>query len=308
MDYNFFDYTLNFNWDMVPIDRSFDVNKVQGYLSLLTEPDFSFVKDVLNKTTYVNYLEFKQALNQSFELFRKTARDEQFYLLLPTDKIGSEHWLTALLWPQLRTMNCCQIINETPQLPLQNGIHNILIIDDAFYTGTNTYNKIDNLIFTLSEVLNIDNNNEAGKYFNFHLVIPFMSTEGKKFLTDECNFRHTQCNFYGIHYLPVLKELLDISKYYPENSEQILRDRFEISLKLELPIADMPAIYFDHKVAAPESTFSSIYLQGKIPNIDLAQLYEYKDGNYGSLFKVNPSREKIDELAGLFINFTISKH
>jgi hypothetical protein len=284
MDRAFFDYTLNFNWDMVPMDRSFDPNKVQEYLSYLTEPDRSFVQELLKKTTYVRYSEFKQALLQSLELFRQNIGNEPFYLMLPTDKIGSEHWLVALLWSQLRTMNLCQIINEEPQLPLQDGIYNILIIDDALYTGTNTYNKIDSLIFTLAQALYINNNTDAGKYFRFHLMIPFISTEGTKFINDECHFRHTQCNLYGIYYLPALKELLDILKYYPQNSEQILRDKFEILVKLDLPIADMPAVYFDHKVAAPESTFSTIYLEGKIPN----------DGYYGPLFKVNPSREKIE--------------
>jgi hypothetical protein len=55
----------------------------------------------------------------------------------------------------------------------------------------------------------------------------------------------------------------------------------------------MPGVYFDHKVAGEFSTFSSVYLQGKSPN----------GYSYGSLFKVNPSREKIEELARLYNNF-----
>lgn len=54
----------------------------------------------------------------------------------------------------------------------------------------------------------------------------------------------------------------------------------------------MPPIYFDHKIAGPLSTFSSVYSRGKLP-----------DGiSFGSLFIINPSRYKIEELAKLYKN------
>ncbi len=71
---------------------------------------------------------------------------------------------------------------------------------------------------------------------------------------------------------------------------------------LDLPLVDMPAIYFDHKVAAPESTFSSIYLQGKIPTSTKSL-----SGYFGSLFKIDPSREKIIELSKLYEKYINSK-
>lgn len=130
----FFDYSLNFNWDMNPIDRSFDPIKVQNYLSMMSEPDRSFIRELLNKTTYIRYPEFKQALLQSFEAFKQNIGQQEFYLLLPAGKFGSEYWLVALLWPQLRTMNFKGIIKDTDNFQPQ-GVTNILVIDDAIYSG-----------------------------------------------------------------------------------------------------------------------------------------------------------------------------
>ena len=85
-----------------------------------------------------------------------------------------------------------------------------------------------------------------------------------------------------------LTSLINIYKYYPENHLDILYHRFGIE------IFNIPLIYFDHKVAAINSTFSTIYLKGKVP-----------DGKeYGPLFKMNPSREKIEKLARLYQEWT----
>lgn len=222
---------------------------------------------------------------ESFRLFKQFIAGRSFYLLLPNYKIGSEHWITALLWSNLRDLNLHKIIIDSYDLPSQSHIYDIVIIDDALYT----YNKIDDVIYTFSKISGMDNDTESGKHFHFHLLIPYVSRAGKKFIMDECHYRNTRLSFNDIHCMASLGDLIDISSYYPIEPEQTLRDRFDVSLNLDLPIADMPAIYFDHKVAAPESTFSSIYLEGKIPG----------DGYYGSLFRENPFREKIQQLEAL---------
>ena len=68
----FFESTLLYNWNMNPIDRSFDPIRVQTYLSQLpTINDRNFVLDLLNKTQYVPYSQFKNALLTSFEQFKR---------------------------------------------------------------------------------------------------------------------------------------------------------------------------------------------------------------------------------------------
>jgi hypothetical protein len=259
-----FNLTLNKSWNMDPLDRQLDDIKINEYLSLMDEPDNSFIRELLNNTIYVPYIKFEEALFKSFYQFKEDIKSEEFYLML-SNKIGSEHWLTALLWPHLKDMNIKNIIDEESELPIKNK-YNILILDDAIYTGTNTFNKIDIPTFNVLNKIGAETKN-IDIIFYFYIVIPFVSNVGYKFILDECNIRGVKCKFYNIVNIPSLGELVDINKYYPEDSEQILRDKFSISLKLDLPISDMPAIYFDHKVAAPESTFSSVYLRGKLPSL-----------------------------------------
>ncbi len=141
LDREFFDITTNFNWDMNDVDRSFDPEKIEKYLSLLTDNDKDFITELLKKTTYIKYAQFKVSLLKCLELFFNNISNEEFFLLLPTDRIGSEHWLTSLLWSLLKQKNIRGIIDEDTEL--EDKFYNILIIDDALYTGTNTFSKID---------------------------------------------------------------------------------------------------------------------------------------------------------------------
>ena len=291
---SFFNKTLGHNWDMELTDRSFDPVKVQEYLSLLEEPDRSFVRELPNKTMYVRYPEFKEALMSSFEMFKKEIGDKEFYLFLPTEKIGSEHWLVALLWPQLRTMKIKEIINEKLDLPLETQL-NIVIIDDASYTGINTFAKLDEISSTFAEKVELDDYldclRESNKNITYHVVIPFISKLSEDFLMGEFNSMGIRSIIYKIKSVPRLRELIDVGRYYhgePEKVSEILRDRFGVARDYDeqYPLVDMPMIYFDHKVASDMSTFSSIYLEGRLPN----------GSKYGSLFRTKPSRANIEKL------------
>lgn len=311
---SFFEHTLGINWDMKPVDRNFDPQKVQNYVSQLpTSADRGFVLDLLSKTTYVPYHLFKDALLKSFSTFRQSIGTKPFYLARMRSKVGSEDWLTALLWPILRTMNLIDIIDEDAIISL-NGKINVLILDDASYTGTNTFSKMDSIVYKSTRIEQLDNKQyralgpngrtqlqrEASSHFTFHIVIPFITHEAHNLITQSFAQRfQSQIIFHSISVLPDLKGLVDVKQYYPEWSENdpydtnlnnVLRQRFGVSEGWETSISKMPAVYFDHKVAANMSTFSSIYLDGRLP-----------DGrNTGSLFKVDPSREKIIQLETLY--------
>ncbi|CAN5664506.1 hypothetical protein BH23THE1_BH23THE1_28410 [soil metagenome] len=181
MDRNFFDFTLNYNWDMVPVDRSFDPNKIKEYLSQIErENDLLFIKELLEKTTYVDYAKFKQALLDTFELFKQSIGQEEFYLMLPKARVGSEHWLTALLWAQLRRLNLKKIINETNELT--EHMTNILIIDDAIYSGQ----RIIERIYMFGETM-------SSKNVKCHIVTPFASSPGFKLIDESCKDYDIEC-------------------------------------------------------------------------------------------------------------------
>lgn len=153
--YDFYETTLGYDWDMIPVDRSLDENKVSQYLNLLpNDNDKNFMREFLSTTTYINFDLFKNALYASFIKFQKNIKNEEFYILTSSDdKIGSEDWIIAILWPYIRQMNIKNFININTIL--QPGIINIAIFDDAIYSGINIESKIDELIENIANHLHI---------------------------------------------------------------------------------------------------------------------------------------------------------
>ena len=284
-DNRFYDYILDNDWNMKPVDRSLDKGKIKEYLSRFTdENDKKFIKELLSNTLYVNFKEFKTALIKSFNMFKEKIGMEEFYILTPSTKIGSEDWLIALLWKELKNLNMKGILTINSDIPLKKNT-NILIIDDAIYSGVNTVSTIDNFTYDLANAEN-KTVSQIGEYFTFHLVIPFYTENGmEKNIKPFCKLYNINIEFYGIYEVPTLLKLIDIHKYYGDDVDSVLSNKFGIQL------VDMPPIYFDHKVAGYMSTYSSIYLLGKIPN---------SSSDFGHLFKVRPSREKIEELSDLY--------
>lgn len=184
-------------------------------------------------------------------------------------------------------MNLVDIINKESQL-LPPEI-NILIVDDCIYTGQHTIGTIDDFTSNLvlkkypsyKEPYDIPNfrseQENIIKKINFHFVIPYVSQYGRKSIQDAFGIVNS---FYP---RSVLRSLNwnEIVNTYDEGKIGIFVMKFQIENM------DVPAIYFDHKVADSFSTFSTIYLQGIIPPNDY----------YGSLFRENPSRYKIEELS-----------
>lgn len=285
MDLCFFDSIAHINWDMDPVDRSFHHNKVSAYLSQLNSTHRPFIKELLQKTSYIPYDEFKDELLRTFNVFKENIPNEEFYLMLPHDKIGSEHWLTSIVWPHIRSMHIKQIIYDTSVIPFANTA-NILILDDAIYSGVNVLRQIDKFTSTNKKIPNI----------KFHLVIPFISACGKKFLSLHCKKLHVQYTLYGTRPLPMLSQLVDFPSYYPSPKKgKAYLQYLDTTLydNLGIQSIDYPALYFDHKIAGSTSTFASIYSNGQLS----------PDKNFGPLFKTNPSRYKIEQLNSLYMEW-----
>jgi hypothetical protein len=281
MDKSFFESTLQYDWDMIPEDRSFNPIAVRQYLDRLSEPDRSFVRELLDRTTYIPYAEFKVALLQSFQIFVNDIGNQEFYLVLPSGKVGSEHWLTALLWPKLRLMNLRQIISEDDVLDITEQVH-VLTIDDAIYSGNNTLGKIDSLTFDMSEKLGL-RQRAVTQQLLFDIVVPYVNPSGIEGINHFCEELGVSCMIHSTYQVPSLNKLMNVEKYYPIDGDAPY-DKFKIESTA------LPPLYFDHKVAGSSSTYSTIYLDGVIP----------EDGEFGPLLKRLPSREKIEELARLY--------
>jgi len=290
IDTSFYEKIKDIDWDMAEVDRSFDPEKVKAYLALLDEPHRGFVKEVIEKTLYVPYKEFKKALFQTFYLFQNKIKNEGFYILMDDQKIGSEHWLLALLWPELSKMNVLGII--TPgEHKLEGKIKHILMIDDAIYTGLHIGVSMDDLINAVYP-------HEADLVF--HLVIPYIGKPGKRFIEERYDDLGINYHLYNYQVMNTLRSLIDINKYYPDepliSTHQFIAGLYGVRKgalqKLyELRTSDPFLIYFDHKVAADSCTIPTVYLEGIIPG---------KEQRFGTLLKQPPSRYKIEELGILY--------
>lgn len=306
MDSDFFDITLNYNWDMETVDRSFDNNKIKEYLSHFNETDKLFINEIINKTLYIKYNDFSEELLKSLEKFIININQKDFYIMLSSGKIGSENWIIALLWDKLRKLNVKGFINENSVISIENII-DILIIDDAIYSGNNMLSKIDYLSYNLSKSLN-KTQRMIGENLKFHIVVPYISVLGEKSIINFCKELNITYEIYTTNHIPTLDTIIDINKFYPDKTKNIDEFLYE---KLMFELITIPAIYFDHKVAGPMSTFSTIYIDGILPNnsdtsVEQKEITIPNRKKYGHLFKILPSRAKIQELIDLYKNYQIN--
>ena len=301
----FYDTTLEYDWDMDPVDRSLDPDKIKAYLSLFTDQnDREFISELLEKTYYINYKSYKDNLTLSFDDFYRSMKDTSFYILTSIlEETKSNDWITAILWPYISKMNISGFIT-IKSLDLSPGTYHLVLFDDASYSGGNIFSYMDELTYGLSEKNNFNPNElrKNGYYFHFHIVIPFISKLVEEDYTPEnlAKYMDWDVTLYNIHSILGLNKEINLSKYYSKyynkrpgdigGYDKILQEKFEF----EVP--DRPMLYLDNKIASSVSTYPQIYLEGKIPNRD----------NFGPLLKELPSRYKIDQLDQMFLDYTLN--
>lgn len=273
---SFYDTTLDYNWDMNPIDRSIDNDKVNCYLQTLPPKYVGFMKQLINKTKYVTYLEFKTKLLETFKLFIKSIQGTEFNILLPSNKkIGSEHWVIAILWPQIKSLNFKGFICNSTGFDTKH----ILVLDDAVYSGCNILSMIDDITYFYVPV-----NKKENIYANYcwHVVSPFVCSGG---LNEIAEF-FTDMKMIGYIYkhdtLETLDQLINLNEF-DINEDDLYKD-------LHFESTGYPLIYFDHKVAGDCSMYPQVFLSEMS----------------GSLFKNIPSRYKIEQLQELLLKYKVN--
>jgi len=294
---------INQDWNLYPSGgRELDSDKVSRYLSTIPEEYVEAAIFVINNTKYVSYDEFRDNLQRSFELFQNSINDQPFYLVYPMQgKIGSENWLTHLLYPQIRQMNLIGFLNNKDNKDNKDNIladipseSNILLIDDAIYSGCNMAGTIDGMSYP----------DARKKNFTFHLVVPYTTKDGRKTI-EGVNSQRFNVVFYSV------VEMVNTDKLSGNNPSVA---RFNDDLGSE----DSPiAIYFDHKVANEFGSYPQLYLHGAIPQprsldvVDSENIWlpsseqcEHIDTlqKTGSLLKMLPTRDPILHVGKLIMD------
>ena len=272
----------NENFDMVPVDRSLDPIKVANYLkSFKNDYNRYFAETIIVNTLYINYDNFKSKLIESFERFKTNIKDKPFMIMFSCDKIGSETWLTHILWPKITQLNFQGFMtSHGDDFVYRQYVEDILIIDDCAYSGNNILTTIDITTYILKES------------FTFHLVVPFISDslmDNLKSMKSDfaTNIEGANSNFnveyYNVNKLLFIEKNIDL--FFPNGIDDIEKYKSVFDLQM----VGCP-IYFDHKVANNFGTFPSIYLEG----LDDSGI------KHGSLLKTDPSRYVIEYIANFY--------
>jgi hypothetical protein len=239
------------DYDVTHVGERYLIPKrVQEYLSQLEGEDYRFASTVLDRTIYVPFNLLIEKLKQMTEKFLEQIQSEPFYIILNDSKFASMALMLIKIFPLFVKRNFLFATSESKLPPNSN----VLIIDDATYTGTNLEGMID--------TINYNNLN-----VNIHVVIPYMA----KFMYEALPKLYPVF-FYEPYLMLYMKEYL-VENNLPLFSNEVYT-RFEAFDKLEFH--DQLPLYFDHTVASRDSSYPTIYLEGIVPNgIDYGPLIEY---------------------------------
>lgn len=278
----------------VPIqaDRSLDKEKCATYLSIVrAETPFiaGVLEAVIEKTQYIETEAFFQDLISSYKDCLAKLKGAAFYLLIDDSKVGSETWLVHFLAERiLASPGYSGIVRRSTDLStlnLKDEQLNLVVIDDAIYSGCHICSLFDQLTYNM----------ETDKHLPFNikrnikpwLVVPVHCQFGVSGIEESLKSM-------DIPQRPSLHSAIRVDpieipydKYkYGSKEYKVIVDGFEFGGDQLCPI------YFDHKVAGDCSSFPTVYLKGRhVTGSKLSRC------DFGTLLKALPDRTPIDRLA-----------
>lgn len=263
---NLYESSYSISW--IPDNANkcgFDEKKVQQYLAHLPSNLANPVKELLEHTEYISYSRMLHLLNIAIADLKRSIGIRPFAIVITEEAYSSENYILQLIWESIRDMNIIGIYNymdDIPDVP-------IVWFDDAAYSGGNLSEMVSRVYEKTSEI---------------HIVL---------------------C----ATHIPTMKGML---------GEMVDKIHFHLGMKLVLPIDSIPnsdiigkyywtenthpALYFDHKVASPLSTYRFLYLNAPIPIRELTEEEMSNDPipapgeQMGSLLCIDPSRDIIHKL------------
>lgn len=175
-----------------------------------------------NKTRYIKYDEMIKGIKGLIEALDKDQPYALFFPLSAPFKIGSENAIVLECFDELSKLNICEVITSDKIL-LGNNI-NLLIIDDAVYTGKNVW----------------------------HIMDTFSGVLGFTVLSYAMSHRHEDLPLGGIKFNKCIsfKTINDIMEEHilssnpysdPSTVKAIIASKMGAA-------GNTPAIYFDHKI------------------------------------------------------------
>lgn len=218
------------NWDMIDVDRSIDVDKLQKYLNSIPNPQSKLVVEyIINKTMYVT---FKQMKSELLKQIKKLPDKINIYFPLG-DKIGSEHWIIVLLWPYLRNKTI-KVITKPDDL---DNLYPILMLDDAIYSGARMHGMIEEFMYSL----------QGDQEITFIILVTYALSSGLNSIKENLKNYKLKLDFY-------VDNIITSESNIILNGQTL--NHIDVYLISEIDIRSA-ALYFDHKISI--TTHSQIY-------------------------------------------------
>jgi hypothetical protein len=244
---------------MKPVDRSIAPRKAELLLKQIDDPqERTFARVIIENTRYISFQEMKNKLMHVVNQLNL----RQFNVLFDTtSKIGSEHWLTLLVWDVIRD-RCVKVINDFEDI--DNDLP-IILIDDCIYSGNHTSDLLDGLVYNSARELNKELKNQ------FVIIVPYSSIHGPKDI--RANAEGFGGNIGAILVGEYIKSFMSIEpittcmKKDPDGCFEYMNETFGVE-GLALPL------YFDHKIANEFGSFPQFYthILKKLPSREKIEL------------------------------------
>lgn len=201
---------------------------------------------------YVSFADFLAALNLIVTRFNQQIGSEPFIIVVAGSskkaKEGcSDRWVPAIAL-QHTELNPPSNITTIAELPLalvsNPNIKNILLLDDATYSGAQMSETISSIINTLGGIQTLNT-----MYLNIHIAIPYYTKEAMDQISSKPPYLHKlQINFIGHQPMPTMLEIIGVEnfEYLKKIGTQDIYPRQTLT-------------YFDHRLADHWSIYQPIY-------------------------------------------------
>ena len=233
-----------------------------------------YIDAVVKHTQYIPESVFTRSLNASFKAFEEKVASKPYAIILPLTKYGSEWWfLQQLFATSLRGKEPPILTRSDPTTDPTD----VILVDDAIYSGGNMSHSISKFLFDTSL---IPKSPEVGKRYTFHIIIPYVSRLGYDRLSEEYK------DIADLVFYPVGGLIPTLNDLEPQLWERVMKignERRGMPIIRDLiPDRAHTLIYFDHRIAHPNSTATEV-LERIVP--------------------IQPSREPLDRAEDCFFNY-----
>lgn len=207
-------------------------------------PPLDIIKSIIVLTMYVSFDEFLYALKINLEKFIDNIKNKPYILFNSRKENKSNYWISSIILNLLKETNYFFVNSLDRLLTLkQEGYKgDVLILDDAAYSGQQMYNYIQ----VIKSVIDTST--------KIHLILPYMSEGARKRWTidfdfyDVCN--SSTCNKQVVVYNEIAVKKLPFNPFFELQKAELLR-KYKDPIKYPF--------YFDHKIADHQSTYTILY-------------------------------------------------